>query len=330
VVWLQNRRGGEIFASASGGRSLKKFAVLFAGVVALWVFAGDTSAQGFLGSYGTSNLTGLSFRWPNSVCDAVGNPECGLMTTPRMYFGRLEHYKGSRWALERQLSTGTAPWPLRGFWLGASKDFTLDNGLGFLICGSVFFPQPSAGAWYTEPSATTISFQIPSFDWWSLDCLGKCRISGNLEFLAGFRYDHMSTRVNYSDITDDDYILNAYMPLFGLQVQQPISNGSILLRFTGAPAVGGQLKYHFWDNLGYAEFANFNVTGDYFMEFFADCCLNIRDGLGLGAFAKWNSLHLKTASQRLSGSTTESVLWAVNIQSWTVGASLYLGFYSPI
>jgi len=140
----------------------------------------------------------------------------------------------------------------------------------------------------------------------------------------------MSTRVNYSDITDDDYILNAYMPLFGLQVQQPISNGSILLRFTGAPAVGGRLKYHFWDNLGYAEFADFKVTGDYFMEFFADFCLKIRYGLGLGAFAKWNSLHVKTASQRLSGSTTEPVLWSVNIQSWTVGASLYLGFSSPI
>ena len=249
--------------------------------------------------------------------------------TPKVYFGWVEHSKGSVWSLHRQTSTGTAAWPLRGFWLGASKDLTVGDSLGILLSGFVFFPKRSAGTWYEEPLTRTFDFEIPSYDWWSIDGLAKCRIGGGADVLAGFRWDHTSTRVNYSDNTDDDYILNAYLPLIGMQLNKRFSNCSALLRCMGSPWVGGQVKYHFWDNLGYTEFGDFRVNNGYFLELFADCSMRIAGGLSAGGFVKWNYLHIKTDEHNLSGSATDPVYWVVDVRSWTFGANLALAFSSP-
>ncbi|MBI4962449.1 MAG: hypothetical protein HY913_04165 [Desulfomonile tiedjei] len=309
---------------------MKKLSAVLMGMVLLCFFAANTPAQGFLGSDGTSNSAGFPFRLAGNVVGTGDIPGRGLVSAPTLYLGWLEHSKGNTWALQRQDSTGTAPWPLKGFWLGASKDFSLDNGFGLLVSGSVFFPQRSAGTWFRDSLGRSFDFEIPSYDWWSLDGLLKGRMFGDLEALAGFRWDHTSTRVNYSDNTEDDYILNAYVPLFGLQIRQPFSSGCVLVRFVGSPWVGGRLKYHYWDRLGFAEFGDFDVRRGTFMEFFMDYSVKTKGNLSLGGFAKWNALHVKTAEASLSGSTTDPVAWSVNIRSWTVGGTVSLGFSSPL
>jgi hypothetical protein len=309
---------------------VKKLYAVLMGMVVLWAFAADTPAQGFLGGESAPRLNGFFPRWPGSVCNAGDTQASGLTRPPSVYLGWLEHSKGSTWSLQRQQSIGTAPWPLRGFWLGASKDFALDDCFGVLISGSAFFPQRSAGTWFADPLGRSFDFEIPSYDWWSLDGLVKSRISGNLEFLAGFRWDHTSTRVNYSDNTVDDYILNAYVPLIGLQIYRSFSTNCLLVRFVGSPIVGGRLRYHFWNRLGYAEFGDFDVRNGYFMEFWANYALKIKGDLNLGGFVKWNALRVETSEQGLSGLTAEPVSWVVDIRSWTLGGTLSLGFSSPL
>ena len=309
---------------------MKQICIVLMGIAMLWALPVNAGALDFSGSDGTAGFAGFPFRSPGTVCGSNDGPQSSLTETPRVYFGWLEHSRGSTWALQRQTSTGTAPWPLQGFWLGASENLTLDDGFGLLVSESIFLPQRSAGTWYQSPNSASVDFEIPSYEWWSVDGLTKSRVSGALELLAGFRWDHTSTRVKYSDHTDDDYILNAYLPLIGIQVNQPFSSGSMLVRFVGSPVVAGRMRYDFWTHTGYAEFGDFDVSGGSFLEFFGDYFLKVTSDLSVGGFVRWNSLHVKTVERNLSGSTTEPVSWTIDIQSWTLGGTLSLGFSSPI
>jgi hypothetical protein len=309
---------------------MKRLPAQFAVVVGLWLAFTGASAEAFLGYDAMPGAPGILVGLPQGLGDSWDRAGSGLAKPLSIYFGWLEHRQGSTWALERQQSTGTAPWPLRGWWLGASTDVALGNRFGVLLSGSILFPQRGAGTWFTDPVATSFDFEIPQYDWLALDGLARGAICGGLDILAGFRWDHTSTRVEYSDDTRDDYILNAYLPLIGLQIRQQYRNSCMLFRFVGAPLVRGQLRYHFWDGRGYAEFGDFIVTGGSFAEVLADYSLKFGDGLSLGGFVRWNALRVTTDEQSLSGSTTEPVAWVVDIRSWTVGGSLSLGFFSPI
>jgi hypothetical protein len=287
-------------------------------------------AQGFLATGAAATLGNIPFAHPG-VTQCSGSPRSGLLSMPSLYFGWLEHPTGSNWALQRQASTGTAPWPLKGWWFEATKEVPLDQGYSLLISGGVFLPRRTSGTWVTSPLTRSFDFEIPSYDWWFVDGLAKCWVSGPLELLVGLRWDHTSTRVDYSDNTSDDYILNSYLPLIGAQINQPFCNGSMLVRFVAAPLVWGQIKYHFWDRLGYAEFGDFRVNSkSSFVEILADYRFKLTGDLQAGAFAKWNSLRVRTDDQNLSGLTTESVSWAVDIRSWTLGAVASFDFSSPL
>jgi hypothetical protein len=295
---------------------VRRTCIVLCGLVLLWSVPTGISAQVLAGSGDT---------WGTSVLKTC----CGtaLQDPPCLYVGWLEHSTGSTCALKRTDSTGTAPWPLRGIWLGASKDLCIDEDYGLLVSGGVFLPRHSSGAWYTA-GRNPVPFEIPSYDWWSVDGLAKRRVSGPFEVLAGFRWDHTSTRVNYSDISYDDYILNAYLPVIGAQVNQRFSTGSLVVRFIGTPVVWGRLKYAFWaPSPLYEEEGDFPVIGgSSFMEFFAEYGAKIRGDLSLGGFVRWNALNVKTSDRPLSGFTNEPVSWNVDIRSWTIGANLCLEF----
>jgi hypothetical protein len=249
---------------------------------------------------------------------------------PTLYFGWLNHPTGSVWALQRQNSTGTAQWPLKGFWLGATKDITLDGGFGLLVSGGVFLPRRAEGSWVRSPDSATFGFEIPSYEWWNLDGMAKIPISGNFDLLCGVRWDHKSTRVDYTDNTSDDYILNSYIPLIGAQFNQRFSNGALLVRVVGSPIARGRMKYNFWTRSNYAEYGDFDInSGSSFLEVLADYRVKVGSELFVGGFAKWNSQQVRTGHKDLSGSTNESVSWAVDIRSWTVGADVSLDFACP-
>ncbi|MBI5572842.1 MAG: hypothetical protein HY914_23060 [Desulfomonile tiedjei] len=309
---------------------MKRLCVVLMGVVMFWVAPAGAFAQGYVGYQANPGLTGFLFPRLSGMVSGCDQPQPGVIGTPRIYFGWLEHPNGATWALQRVASTGTAAWPLKGFWLQATDDFMFRDGLGLSLSGSVFFPQRSAGTWsQSPPIGGSVDFEVPSYEWCSLDALVTQRISGSFQLIAGFRWDHTSTRVDYSDNTSDDYIMNEYIPFIGAQVNQPTSLGSVLVRFVGTPLVPGSIRYHFWTNTGFAEFGNFDVSQGYFMELLAEYRLRIACDLSLGGFAKWNALHVQTATRNLAGSVSEPISWVVDIRSWTVGGSVSLGFASP-
>jgi hypothetical protein len=295
------------------------FFVLLVGLVGLWGLPGEVSAQGFLGGDARSGISGLPV--------ACGSGGIGM---PSIYLGWLEHPKGSTWVIQRRNDTGTAPWSLRGLWVSASQEVVGCDGFGFLVSGSIFVPQRASGTWFRSPRTEKVDFNIPSYDWWSIDGLVTSRISGSFELLAGVRWDHTSTRVRFADDTDDDYILNAYLPLVGVQVAQRSCNGKLLVRFMGAPVAFGKLKYHYWTGTNYSESGDFDLTKSYLVEFFADYQRAVTSNLTAGVFVKWNSLTVKTREQHLSGSSTDPTSWAVGIQSVVIGGSVSVGFSSPL
>ncbi|MEW6113983.1 MAG: hypothetical protein AB1664_17750, partial [Thermodesulfobacteriota bacterium] len=130
---------------------MKRLCAALLGVVAVCVVCSGPSAQAFLGYDLTSGVPGIPVGLPQGFGDSWGRAGSGLARPLSIYFGWLDHLQGSRWALQRQESTGIAPWPLRGFWLGASTEFPLGNRFGALVSGSIFFPQRSDGRWFTEP-----------------------------------------------------------------------------------------------------------------------------------------------------------------------------------
>jgi hypothetical protein len=308
---------------------MKKLYVLLLAVAVLWGLPLGGLAQGSFNAGIPAGVGGLSFPFSNWSSCANGTMS-GLTSMPILYFGWLEHSGGSSWALQRQASKGTATWPLKGFWFGATKEVTFDAGPGFLLSGGTFVPRTVDGRWFSPPGMGSFSFEIPSYDWWYVDGLVKARVPGNFELLAGFRWDHTSTRVDYSDNTSDDYILNSYIPFIGTQIYQPFSNGSVLVRVVGAPLVFGTLRYHYWSRNGFSESGDFPLnTKSSFLEVLADYRVKLTSGLRVGCFAKWNWLRVRTDDRNLSGSTSESVSWGVDIRSWILGCDVSLAFSCP-
>jgi hypothetical protein len=308
--------------------AVKRAYVVVAVLIAAWSLPSANPARGFPGMGGTSVPGGLPFGYGSTV--SCTGADTGLLKGLTVNLGWLEERDGSKWALQRQTSTGTATWPLRGLWAQATEELTFDKTFGLMVSGGIFVPRHAGGAWYSSPGTRSFDFEIPSYDWWSVDGIVKARVSGGFELLGGFRWDHTSARVDYSDNTSDDYILNAYLPLIGAQMNQRFSNSSLLIRFLAAPWVPGSVKYHFWDRLGFAELGDFraNSRSSYF-EVMADYRLKLRGDIFAGGFVKFNSLRLRTDYRDLSGSTNESVAWAVDIKSWVIGGVVSLDFFSP-
>jgi hypothetical protein len=293
------------------------------------VCASPIQAQLAFGGGGTPHSAqGGESLFPPS-CGAGSNLVPGLSNPLNLYVGWLDHAKGNTWTLQRQQSSGTASWPVRGWWLGASTDFALSYPIGVLVAGYVFFPQRSAGTWYEDPPSRSFDFEVPSYDWWTVEGFLTGSLCGNLEILAGFRWNHTSIRINYSDFTDDDYILNTTTPLVGVQYRGQSSAQRILVRVVGSPVIGGNLNYHFWDNLGFAEFGSFPVRSGSFLECMADYSVQVADRFGLGCFVKWNVLRVRTDEKDVSGSAVEPIYWSVDNRAWIVGASASLAFVSP-
>lgn len=302
----------------------KLFAVLVTAVI-VWGLPGVGAAQAIPGMERITGLFGqpASYRG-NGGCD---DTDRRLTSEFSVYYGWLEQREGSVWALQRQQATGTAAWPLRGSWLQATEELTFDNSYGLVVSGGIFFPKRPSGTWYSVPAAGSFDFDIASYHWGFLDGLAKVRVSGGLDILGGFRWDRTSVRVDYSDNTTDDYILNAYLPLIGAQLKQPISNGLFLVRVVGAPLVRGRVTYQFSDGLGYAEFGDFPINAQSsFVEVLADCKLKMRRDILAGGFVKYNMMRVRTDYRNLAGLTDESVAWVVNIKSWVIGGVVSVAF----
>jgi hypothetical protein len=107
-------------------------------------------------------------------------------------------------------------WPLRGLWLGVGEKLNVSERCGINVEAWWLIPSTAvgteesvvgitqfivtdfpAGFFITTPAAVAVNWNTRP-DWWYIDGRLACSCAGrNFNVLAGFRYDHFSTRFEF-------------------------------------------------------------------------------------------------------------------------------------
>lgn len=247
----------------------------------------------------------------------------GVVLAPEFSLGWLEDSRGGSWTLRRQASTSVARWDRSGWWLEARTGLRLDPDSDLLLSGGWFLAQPASGVWHASPAAMEFTFNVPSYQWGTVDVLYRHRaLQGRLALLSGVRWDKKKTRVRFSDNTDDDYCLNTYAPILGIQLEQPAAGGVLTLGALGSPLLRGQMKYKYQDHTGgFVEYGDFSLRRGHTVECRVQYTRSIGSRWRLGGFVQWATQRVTSEEAALSGNTAEPVSWRVSHQAWTLGAT---------
>lgn len=294
---------------------MRSFVVVLCAALFLSSLPGPGSAQDLSATGVARGLFALPFR-------------DGAVMSPRVYLGWLEHPTGMTLTMHRTNKDGVASWPVKGLWAGLETGLALSENLGLLVSGGVLLSQRASGNLLWSDGRAD-AFHVEGYQAGHVQGLLSYQAAGPVQVLAGFRWDHSSTRLLYWDSTPDDYILNAYLPLVGLQVDQQFFAGDLRVRCVGFAAVPGSLKYHYWDG-AYSEFGDFDLGRGYFLDIFTEYSKSLMGDFRVGAFLSWNVVHAQSREELLSGSTHEPISWSADKRSWILGASIALNFVGPL
>jgi hypothetical protein len=308
--------------------------------------------QGFFGG-----IPGLpSFGGALGGTGACGEKSCAPAAGPSLYVGWMEDRDGTSISVDLRnvavanLSSFTHHFTNRGLWLGVAQAVPFNDRFGFLASG-----------WYLVPSATnsreTYSTDVVLLSgertwdtdtkWWFVDGLFCINAPAGMSFLAGLRYDYLTTRFkNPQDVanllslpTDTaDVIIENWIPLFGTQVTYAGSFGNLVVRAVGVPTLLGTVRYR--QNVGAAILgpASIEAKGNwkqgYFLEFFADYSKSFGPG-AVGVFGRWNMAQGEATTSVdaiLAGAAAffsqDYDLTALR-KSWTLGGTFSLAFNMP-
>lgn len=304
---------------------MRKMVLFLTAVIVVAVWPWYAVSQGFPGNSGSADAFAHSLPG-NDFCAPYSAADRRLSGFWEMDLGWLEHPKGSTIVLKRPSTISTASWPLRGAWTGAFADVQLGDTWGMLFSRGAISTQRGAGTWTTTSSPNTYGFDVPGYETWFLEGLLSRRAGRPVRLLAGVRWDHSSMRLLYSDDTYDDYVLDGYIPVVGLQVSDPLLGVGLTMRCLVSPFVPGNFRYHYWDNRGYAEFGSFPFSKGYFLEFLGDYNRKVAGWITMGGFVRWNTLRAQTCEKELQGLSSDPVSWDLNKQVWIVGGTLSLIF----
>ncbi len=259
---------------------------------------------------------------------------------------------------------GGQKWPLRGVWLGLAERITVNPTWGLDFDVWALIPSKRQGHRTESLAETTVvrGFigQIGRFpvvmtiptnlfldrtwetrpDWWYLDAAATYSMPLAFKALAGFRYEHFSTKfedpssvLGLMTTPDDtaDATVNSYLPFVGVQY----NTGGFSAKLIGFPIAPAKTTYGETGVLGVSTRVESrgNWSRGYFMEIFAEYSRDFSRGIGVGAFARWNWLHgqggLATdVLPLLGGIGSPTVIFDRKVA--TVGGSLTLNFASPL
>lgn len=333
---------------------MKKGLVLVAVLLAVVAPPAVAQAQGLFG-----------FGLPGNILGPYGGTGQALFTPPAFYVGWMESYKDTVLLFDAAppggFLGGSHKWPSAGLWLGLAETVNLTQRCGVMVDGWVLIPSDRKGS-EPETSLTTIlvfngetfdPVQLTSLgkrewdtrnDWWYVDGMLFCGCSKTFQALAGFRYEHFSTRFkNPSDAvvvpsTPSDRLditVNSYLPYFGAQYATGGSNSSLSVRFLGFPFVPANATHFETGEAGSAtrieSKGNFR-NGGYWWELFAEYDWNMFNGASVGAFLRWNVVHGKAKFHselqpaHIIGQDQGATF---DRNTFTFGGSLSLNFGSP-
>lgn len=290
---------------------------------------------------------GLPGFWPGGMFGGTGNCDPYYGRCSDAFYVGWEATPGFDFSLSSQgipagggqIAIGHRP-PLRGVWLGASQEIFVSRNCGLVVSG-----------WYLLPSSGT---EVEPFDfgggglgsrtwdakaeWGFVDALATLGCRGGV-LLAGFRYDHFSTRFNNpfsftvrSNPADQaDLTANSYMPLVGVQYKYNGATSSLTVRAVGFPVIPGNFSYA--ETLG--SIHRVEATGNYknssFLEVFAEYAWKF--GMAdIAVFGRYNNTHITSdAHFDEIGEPPMPSTWSagINRNSWTIGGQLGLAFDTP-
>ncbi|MBI4966434.1 MAG: hypothetical protein HY913_24350 [Desulfomonile tiedjei] len=336
---------------------MKKGLFLF---IALLILTGAASvhAQGLLG-YG---LPGAP-QFPASGAGAYGYSTTPFLAPPTFYIGWMESYKNTTFRFDGS-NLGSARWPAAGLWLGLEEKINVSESCGVAVDGWILVPtnRRSGGA---EP-LTTVVFDTSGIpistttslgsgtwdtrnDWWYVDAMGYCGCSKTFAVLAGFRYEHFSTRFRdpkaFEQITIDfnggtattsdpdagaDFTVNSYQPYVGVQYFLGGPTGSINIRLLGFPYVPADVNWLLTGG-GASITSKGNLKDSYFFELFAQAERNIFGNANIGGFFRWNLLHGRTSlhTEVLPAIGSIDNVGSFDRNTLTFGGSFSLNFVTP-
>jgi hypothetical protein len=219
-------------------------------------------------------------------------------------------------------------WAVRGVWLGVAEKINFSERCGVGVEAWWLVPSTARGS--EDATFTRILFiAVPSGDeefpfslvpftvtgpqgqswntfpdWWYIDGRLMAKpIWRDFDLLAGFRYDHFSTRFEFpfdpfgdipsSSSDRSDITVNSYIPYVGFQYNSVGSASNLCMRLIGFPWVPATVQHFQTGEAGAGIRAesngNFNRRG-YFLEFFGEYSRTVFGDAGLGGWLRWNVL----------------------------------------
>jgi hypothetical protein len=317
---------------------------------------------------------GLSGIWPGSAPafgggpGAYGPPSPRVFEPPTFYIGWMESNRWVSWSFDSGVATslfgGQHRWNVAGLWLGLEQGVNLSENCGLQLDGWVLIPANRKGPEAEGTIRSTVTIIPPDgedqqvivtllpglgtrdwntrTDWWYVDAAVSCGFCTPFKALAGFRYEHFSTRWDNPSSTSlpstsndtADITINSYLPYVGVQssIGGPASN--VKVRFIGFPWAPANVS-HFEtgeSGIGTRVESTGNWDRSYFCELFAEYNRNFSSSMGLGAFVKWNVHHghgnFSADLLPALGSVSRGASFDRN--TVTFGGSFSLNFTSPL
>lgn len=336
---------------------MKKGLIVLAALLIVASFTVSGHAQGLLGI------------WPGSMPAFGGGPgACGpagprLFDPPTLYVGWMETVRRASWSFADpnpgSVFGGAHRYPLSGLWLGLEQKINLNETCGIDLDGWVLIPSNRQGS-EQEPTITTVITSTSPItvglapgvgnrtwntrtEWWYIDAAATWACCTPFKLLAGFRYDHFSTRfdnptnafgVVFNPDDTADLTVNSYLPFVGLQTRIGSPESNVLVRWIGFPVAPANLTFSETNanTLGTRVDSTGNWNNNsYWTEIFAEYNRNFAGGMGIGAFFRWHLYHgttsLTTNPLGLTGVSTDA---SFDRNAITLGGNIQLNFGSPL
>jgi hypothetical protein len=343
-----------LFGLIVGGMVMKKGLILFVALLIVATFAALGNAQGLFwpGS-------ALGFGGNRGPCDPCTAP---FFEPPAFYIGWMESTRRASWSFDSadpgSFFGGQHKWNVAGLWLGLEQKINLTCDLGVDLDGWLLIPSNRPGdegegalrSVVIGVGTNAVTVQLPGLgsrtwntrtDWWYLDAEANYAFCTPLKGLAGFRYEHFSTRWDnpstdsLPSTPDDtaDITINSYLPYVGLRTSVGGPGGNVSVKFIGFPWAPGDVSHFETGEAGNSTRVQSTGNWDrsYFWELFAEYNRNFSSSMGLGAFFRWNVFHghgnLSTDVLPALGSVSRGAAFDRN--TVTFGGSVSLNFGSP-
>jgi|GEM_PF-2011072 len=264
---------------------------------------------------------------------------------PGFYAGWTARPKGVHFSMEAidadigGLTAVTQNYGLEGVWVEASHHLLSGRGLGLLMSGG-FFIDVAGGASETYevggPLEETWDTHTEQF---YLDGAFTRDIGGRMDFIGGFRWNHLTTRFKDRELvpggvdpnTEADVTVNCYLPYLGLQYRYSSTGGGMILRTIGFPVVPGAFDYKEAFDATHSLAASGDYYKGYFFETFFEFSRVLLGFADIGVYGKWSQICADpNVTISYTGVDPQTFQLALRQTSWTVGGRLSIAFGSPL